>query len=76
MAWDKRQVKAFAFCARKRVGDAWRFIGPSMREALVAAEVLHVVTSQVAETVRVEDVQKLHNDVREALKAAIESPTE
>ena len=65
---DKQPAKTFAKDVIKLHGNAWRseFVTDAMREALIAQRALSIVTGQLLETVRVEDVQQLLNDMREA----------
>ena len=63
MSWDRQQVKLFVKQIRKDCGDGWRFLVPALRKALVAEYAFHVARGQAAESVRVEDMDKLYQDM-------------
>ena len=62
--WDRHQVRMFVREAVDQVGPVgWQFIGPRMREALIEARALRVVTGQMREWVSVRGVEILTNDM-------------
>lgn len=64
MGWSKQQVGQFAReIARRFPSEAWLLLVFDMRRAVVDAEVLSVVCMQQAETVKVEDIEKLRRDL-------------
>ncbi len=44
---------------KRECGDGWRFMVPAVRVAMIESRALAIVCGQHAETVRVDDVQKL-----------------
>jgi len=66
-AWSKDQEKFFAKQVRARIGDAWDWLVPEVREALVAEHVLMVVLGLVRQDIQVEDVRVLLVGVRREL---------
>jgi hypothetical protein len=67
MAWNKDQVRGFVKQAKAEVGAGWSLLGPRLQEALIADRALRVITSQAADTVRVDAVEDLRRDMlREA----------
>lgn len=66
-AWNRDQEKFFAKQVRDRIGDAWDWLVPEVREALVAEHVLMVVLGLVRQDIHVEDVRVLLVGVRREL---------
>lgn len=63
-AWSYDQAVLFTKDLFNQVGDAWGWMVPQVREALVAQEAFNVIRSQHKETVRVEDMDKLLRAMR------------
>lgn len=66
MAWSKEQVRDFAKQLLKgglAAGEARKFTTGHVRRALIDSFVLGIVRLQACETVRVEAVQALQNDL-------------
>jgi hypothetical protein len=62
--WDKQQVKSFVKQAKDTVGkDGWKFIGLNIQEALIDAQVTHVLIGMIGCTVSSDDVQTLRRDM-------------
>lgn len=57
--WSAGQAKMFHRRVRARVGEAWEWLVPDVRRALLAEEVLSVVIGQDREVVHVAAVQRL-----------------
>ena len=69
MSWNKNKGMELVKRARKAAGgdEAWsRLLTDVMKEALIAEQVLGVVTAQDGETVRVSDVFELLTSARKA----------
>jgi hypothetical protein len=66
--WDKDQIKQFVKMAKNRVGSGWELLGPELQKALIAEEALSVVRSQMRETVSVQAIEQLYNDMLETAK--------
>jgi hypothetical protein len=64
--WSREQARIFAKRAMFRAGNGWMLLGPELREALVAREVLSIVMGQHLPTVEVSDIIALHNDAMRA----------
>ena len=58
-AWDKGQVRDFVKQVRRETGDAWDWMIPRLRSALIHERAFNVVRGQHSETVRVEQMDKL-----------------
>lgn len=60
--WDKAQVKLFAKTIQKDLGQAWDFMVPKVREAMVDSFIMRIVFSQRGD-VPVNDVKALRRDL-------------
>jgi hypothetical protein len=60
--WGDDQVKTFVKEVRKASGEAWnKFLGPEMREALIAREAMRTVLSMQKRDINVEDIRSLYS---------------
>lgn len=60
--WDKDQIKLFAKTIRKDLGQAWDFMVPQVREAMVDSFILRIIFSQRGD-VPVNDVKTLRHNL-------------
>lgn len=59
--WDKNQIKSFVKQVRNRLGLAWDFMVPEVREAMIKAQALSIIRAQAAESVAIEKIDFLVN---------------
>ena len=50
LTWAERHAREARKVAERRMGSGWTLIGPEIRAALIAREVLYLVTMQADET--------------------------
>lgn len=67
--WDKDQVKLFAKSIKKDLGQAWDFMVPKVREAMVDSFIMRIIFSQRGD-VPINDVKVLRQDLLVALDLA------
>lgn len=63
MSFDKAQIKTFVKQVKSEVGAGWPMLGPRIQTALVAERALRIVQSQVSESIKIETVDQLVNDM-------------
>jgi hypothetical protein len=59
--WDQDQVRMFVKNVRKASGEGWnKFLGPELKEALIAREAMRTVLSLHNRDISVEDIRSLY----------------
>ena len=57
--WSDAQIKDFVRIVRRRAGDAWLWLVPDLRRALIAEKALSIIGGQDCKTVEVAAVNEL-----------------